>query len=337
MASQMGRTAATRATTAVLVFIASLLVLDRAVSAGLTRLGRWAEERSEVRRTLDALAGKASYQVLVLGTSRTFEAVHPSHIEGTLGVKAFKEASKGKGLRYAYEFYKLYRDIVGRPKVVVYGVDYFMFGTLSDAGPLSRLRTGAGASGPAPGERFTPLLTLARKASNDRAILAALERAQQRLSSASGTFDPEHNPAHMAAYTGREASRVVPRPEPARYERIPFARFPGVEGEFLPRLLEACGADGVMVMFVYPPDYLATRRTNYEHEAFASELRRVVAGAPHAFFFDYDDPKRFRTADPSLFWDGDYGNQNSHLSRRGAEDFARLYLPDLARVLEAAR
>ncbi len=101
MANHMGRTAATRVTTAVLVFIASLLVLDRAISTGLTRLGRWAEERSELRRTLEALPGKASYQVLVLGTSRTFEAVHPSQIERTLGVKAFKEASKGKGLRYS--------------------------------------------------------------------------------------------------------------------------------------------------------------------------------------------------------------------------------------------
>jgi hypothetical protein len=336
MASQMGRTAATRVTSAVLVFIASLLVLDRAVSAGLTRLGRWAEGQSVVRRTLEALPAKASYQVLVLGTSRTFEAVHPSHIERALGVKAFKEASKGKGLRYAYEFYKIYRETVGTPKVVLYGVDYFLFGLRSDAGPLSRLHPGT--SGPAQGGApFMPLLTLARKASNDRAILAALERAQQRLSSGSGAFDPEHNQADMAAYTGRESSRVVPRPEPARYERIPFARFPGVEGEFLLRLLEACAADRVMVMFVYPPDYLATRRTNHEHDAFASELRRVIAGAPHAFFFDYDDPTRFRTADPSLFWDGDYGNQNSHLSRRGAEEFARLYLSDLARVLEAAR
>ncbi|RPJ71173.1 MAG: hypothetical protein EHM24_13205, partial [Acidobacteria bacterium] len=174
MIHKPGRTAVQEVTMAVLVFIASVLVLDRAASAGLTRLGRWAESRSEVRRTLDALPDKASYDVLVLGTSRTFEAVHPAHIERALGVKAFKEASKGKGLRYGYEFYTLYKAIVGRPKVVVYGADYFMFGMPSDTGALSRLRGAGTGAGEGEGQALAPLLTLARKGPNDHAILGAL-------------------------------------------------------------------------------------------------------------------------------------------------------------------
>ena len=40
-------------------------------------------------------AGKeAAYKVLVLGTSRTYESIHPSAIERALGVKAYKEAEK---------------------------------------------------------------------------------------------------------------------------------------------------------------------------------------------------------------------------------------------------
>ena len=337
MSTRPGRTAAIRVAMALVAFIASLLVFDRAVAAALDSAYRWVEGHWDVRARLSALPDKADYEVLVLGTSRTYEAVHPAHIERALGVKAFKEAWKGKGLRYGYEFYRTYREVIGKPKVVLYGLDYFMFGMASDAGPLSRLQTsGSSPSRPA-GQRVVPLLTLARKETNDAIIVRILERGQQRLVSAMGEFDPEHNPADMAAYTGRETSRVVPRREPARYDRVPLTHFPGVEGEFLVRLLDACRSDGVAVMLVYPPDYVATRRTNYEHDALASEVRRVIAGAPHAAFFDYDDPARFPVADASLFWDGGYGNPNSHLSRRGAERFARLYLADLARVLESAR
>ena len=325
------RTKAASIAAAVAVFAVSLFVFDRLVSAGLDGLYRWVEGESQLHQQLAALPDKISYQVLVLGSSRAFEAIHPAAIERALGVKAYKEAGKGKGLRYAYEFYRVYRDLVGKPRLVVYGVDYFMFGMPSDPALLRRFQAAPAAEGDR--GRLVALETFAQKDTNDRAIVRILERAQQRLVSAMGEFDPEHNQADMASYTGPPVSRVVPRAEPARYERVPYARFPGLEGEFLLRLLHACAEDGVPIVFVYPPDYQATRQTNFEHDAFVSEFRRLIAGPGGAVFYDYDDPARFPLADPALFWDGDWGRTNSHLSRRGAEAFARLYLPDLARVL----
>ena len=315
---------------ALAVLIACLLAFDRAASAGLDRLSRWLDRESQLRERLAALPDKAAYKVLVLGTSRTYESIHPAAIERELGVKAYKEASKGKGLRYSYEFYRLYREIVGKPKVLVYGIDYFIFGLPSEDAVMRQFDT-------APQRRTSPhavpLETLAHKAENDRVIVRILERVQRRFFAAE--FDPEHNQADMAAYTGPAVSRVIPRPEPARYHRVEYARFPSLEGEFLVKLLQACAADGVRVMFVYPPDYEATRRTNFEHEAFVSDFRRLIAGTPNTFFFDYDDPARFPVADAALFWDGDWGSSNSHLSRRGAEVFGRLYIPDLRRVLSS--
>ena len=332
MSSMARHAAASSIAAALAVFVASLVVFDRAASAGLDRVSRWAEGRWDARATLAALGDKPAYQVLVLGTSRTFEAVHPSAIERALGVKAYKEAGKGKGLRYAWEFYRAYREVVARPKLVVYGVDYFMFGNPSDPGLLDRFpRSGAGPA------RRSPLRTLARKEANDRAILRILEGAQRRIVSAMDDFNPEHDPADMAAYTGKAESRVVARPEPARYQRVAFPRFPGAEGEFLVRLLRLCAEDGATVVFLYPPDYVATRRTNHEHDLFRAELERVIDDTPRTFLFDYDDPARFPVADPSLFWDGDYGNPNSHLSRKGAEVFGHVYLPDLVRVFRSAR
>jgi hypothetical protein len=330
------RFTAASVTASLALFATSLFVFDRAASAGIDRIYRWVEGESQLHEQLVGMQDKSAYGVLVLGSSRAFEAIHPSAIERELGVKAYKEAGKGKGLRYAYEFYRLYRDLVGKPRVVVYGVDYFMFGMPSDEALLRRFDV-ASDNAAAGARSFAALQTLARKEVNDRAIVRILERAQQRLVSAMGEFDPEHNQADMAAYTGPPVSLVVPRAEPSRYRRVPYARFPGLEGEFLVRLLEACAVDGVPTMFVYPPDYVATRQTDFEHEAFVREFRRLIAGTPNAFFYDYDDPGRFALSDPALFWDGDWGNSNSHLSRRGAEMFARLYIPDLAGVLGEGR
>jgi len=334
MRTLAGGTATRRVAAAAVVFVASLFVFDRAFSAGLASVHRWVEARWNVRARLAALPDKPAYRVLVLGTSRTFEAIHPAHIERALGVKAFKEASKGKGPRYAYEFYRLYRELVGKPRVVLYGVDYFIFGLPTDPSPLAALGILEGPE-KKPGRAFVPLRTLARKDANDRTIVRILERAQRGLVS-SMQFDPEADQADMAAYRGRPESRVVPVPRPARFERAGYTPFPGLEGEYLVRLLEACRADGVALMLVYPPDYEATRVTNYEHDRFVAALRGMIAGASHASFHDYNDPARFPVADPALFWDGGYGNPNSHLNGRGAERFARLYLPDLAQVLESA-
>jgi len=315
------------------VFCASLLLFDAAATTALDRGNRWLVEQGELRHALAALPDKSSYQVLVLGSSRTFEAIHPSAIEGALGVKAYKEAYKGKGLRYSYEFYQMYRELVGKPRVVVYGVDYFMFDNATETALLRRLQPEAPRDRAA-GRRWFALQTLAHKKANDRVVVRLLERVQRRFTWAE--FDPERNQADMAIYTGPKESRVLPRPEPPRYDRVTYARFPGLEGEYLTRLLEACAADEAAMMFVYPPDYVATGRTNFEHDGFVREFRRLIADTPNAFFFDYHDPARFPTSDPSMFWDGDWGNPNSHLSRRGAEAFARLYTPDLARVLASS-
>jgi hypothetical protein len=114
---------------------------------------------------------------------------------------------------------------------------------------------------------------------------------------------------------------------------VGYARYPGLEGEFLLKLLRAWQADGVRVVFVYPPDFEATRRTNVEHDAFIAEIRRLTAGCATCAVLDYSDPARFPISNAAFFWDGGFGNPNSHLSKAGAEAFTRVFLPDVRRVL----
>ncbi len=315
-----------------LVFVASAFVCDRTLYALLDWTDRAVERRPEMRRRLEGIEDKPAYQWLILGTSRTFEALHPALIAKQAGIRAFKEASKGKGLRYHYGFYRLYREVVGKPRLVIYGLDYFMFANPSDPGLLRRFGGRAGRAS-APATLWPPLLTVAHKAENDQTILRILEQLQLRLTSAMGEFDPNDDVADMEAYTGRTDSRVDERPAPRGFPTVGYARYPGLEGEYLTRLLRAWQDDGVPVVLVYPPDYEATRLTNIEHDQLIAEIRRLTATCAICAVLDYSAPARFPTSNAAFFWDGGFGNPNSHLSKAGAEAFARAFLPDVRRVV----
>lgn len=315
-----------------LVFLASAFVCDRAIYATLDWADRAVERRPELRRKLEGIKDKADYQWLILGTSRAFEALHPALIANQAGVRAFKEAGKGKGLRYHYEFYRLYREVVGKPRLVIYGLDYFMFANPSDPGLLRRFGGTVGRTS-APAALWPPLLTVAHKAEDDQAILRILEQLQWRLASTMGEFNPEDDVVDMEAYTGRTDSRVVQRVPPEGFATAGYARYPGLEGEFLDKLLRAWRDDGVQVVFVYPPDYEATRRTTIEHDAFIAEIRKLAADCAACAVLDYSTPAKFPTSNAAFFWDGGFGNPNSHLSKAGAEAITRILLPDVRRVV----
>ena len=314
-----------------LVFLIALVVFDRSCFVALDGAYQSVERHPELRRKLEGVMNKSAYQWLILGTSRTFEAVHPSFIARDLGIRAFKEASKGKGLRYNYEFYRLYAQIVGKPRLEIYGLDNFMFGNRSEAQLMRRFGT-VGVAAPNLLSPWPPLLMIANKAANQQAVARILEQLQSRLVSAMGDVDPDNNVDDMEAYTGNPVSKVVERPAPAAFPTVPYSRYPGAEGEYFDKLLRAWQDDGVGVVLVYPPDYIATQQTNFEHDAFITEVKRLTAGCAMCVVVDYSDPARFPLATAAYFWDGDYGNPNSHLSKKGVEAFNRILLPDLKRI-----
>ena len=87
---------------AALVFAAALVTFDRALYWGIGTLQARAMRGTELRHMLEAVERKRDYEWLVLGTSRTYEAIHPAAIQRAFDVKAFKSAGRGKGPRYQY-------------------------------------------------------------------------------------------------------------------------------------------------------------------------------------------------------------------------------------------
>lgn len=316
---------------AVLIFVVALAAFDRALYWGIGELQAHVMRGVELPHMLAAVDGKADYQWLVLGTSRTYEAIHPAAIERAFGVKAFKSAGRGKGPRYQYEFYRLYAPMFGAPRVLLLGIDAFMFGIRSDD-PYLRDLDRASAHEASSSLLWPPLRLAAHRREVASAVLRILERLQFELT----PDDPQLSVGLMQAYTGTVPVRPPAQAQPASYPTVPYDRFPGLEGEYFLKLIEACQSDGVTVVLIYPPDVIGTRRTHQDHDAFIEEIRGLVKNCAGCFVLDYGDDSRFPSADPRQFIDGGYGVTNSHLSKAGAEAFAALWMPDVKRIADQA-
>jgi hypothetical protein len=320
-----------RVARAALVFAVALVAFDRALYWGIGALQARVMRGTELRHMLEAVERKQDYEWLVLGTSRTYEAIHPSAIERAFGVKAFKSAGRGKGPRYQYEFYRLYAPMFGPPRVLLLGIDAFMFGIDSDDPYLRRLEREASPGAQAP-LFWPPLRLAAHRREATSAVLRILERLQFELT----PDDPQFSVELMQAYAGTVPARPPEQAEPGSYVRVPHDRFPGVEGEYFRKLIAACAADGVTVVLIYPPDVVGTQRTHQDHAAFIDEIRGLVASCPSCLVLDYGNTPRFPSTEATYFIDGGYGVANSHLSKAGAEAFAALWVPDVKRILDQA-
>ncbi len=60
--------------------------------------------------------------MLILGTSCTYEGIHPKHIKKFANINALKYAYQGRGPKNSLAFYRMYKKYKGTPKYVIYGV-----------------------------------------------------------------------------------------------------------------------------------------------------------------------------------------------------------------------
>jgi hypothetical protein len=274
--------------------------------------------------------GKGEYQVLILGTSRTFDGIHPWYIQNELGVRSFKEAFVGKGPMYNYFFYQEYKKYMGIPRVVIYGLDYFLFNITSERHWMKRFNSAKGDAGYFAGG---PSLLLANKPKIDEFNNAFLNSLKK-----SSWDDPnyllERDLAQMEAYRGVVSPGKIDVVEPSRFPKINFFGFPGVEGEYFLRLLKQLQRDGVQVLLVSLPEYIGTYWTNHNQKRFLGVFTKFAKYHKGVFFYNYDLPEKFDLANAEFFIDGGFGKTNSHLSRAGSEIFNRLLVRDLRQFIE---
>ena len=264
------------------------------------------------------------FSTLILGTSRSFAAFQPDSFETILGQEAFIEARSGKGPKYNWFFYEFYKKCAGPPKVVVYGIDYFIFQTKSKERWLARFDRIH--------ESFAPFSTPSLLLKNKNGIEDFLVDVIARMGPAENkAFRSTQDFVKAQDYVGRETTPgkvVTQKPRDLHVQR--YRAYPGKEGPYLKRLLEEWGRDGVTVLLIIIPDHIGTNETNFEQQKSLKNLKRLTRGYPNVHIYNFNLSNAFPLEREEYFYNGGWGNGNCHLSKKGAELFNRLLLEKIA-------
>lgn len=266
---------------------------------------------------------KGTYNTLIFGSSRTHRGLHPHYIYKRLRQKAFKMAKGKIRIKFNYYFYKEYKKYAGAPRVVIYGLDYFMFKLESHPYFLQYV---TGDSG---GKYSDGILLLpANKSRIDTLLDNALEQLNGEFSAQKARRVPE-GVKIIDPFVGYGKQETFDVRKPDRFETFDYFGYPGVEGIYFTRLLDELEADGVQVILVYLPDYIGTYESNHQRGAFREDIRKITAGYKNITIYDYNSPETFPLSNADYFLDGGYGKTNSHLSRKGSREFNRKLTRDL--------
>ena len=264
------------------------------------------------------------FSTLILGTSRTFAAFQPYSFEKILGQEAFIEARSGKGPKYNWLFYEFYKTCAEPPKVVVYGIDYFIFQTESKKRWLARFDQIHESISPF----SAPSLLLKNKDDIEDFLVDVIARmgpAEDKAFRATQDFVKAQD------YVGRETTpgKVITL-KPRDLHLHHYWAYPGKEGPYLKRLLEEWERDGVTVLLIIIPDYIGTYETNFEQQKSLNDLKRLTRGYPNVHIYNFNRSNAFPLEREEYFYNGGWGRSNSHLSKKGVELFNRLLLKKIA-------
>ncbi len=266
---------------------------------------------------------KGTYSTLILGSSRTHRGIHPFYINKRLKQKAFKIAKAKVRLQFNYYFYQRYKEIAGIPKVIIYGLDYFMFKLKSN--PYFMKWVARDPSVKKSAYNNSLLLLAGNKEWVDEFLNHEFERLGEMFTPSPGTtqfnlIDP---------FIGYRKVERTDKRRPAHFKRFDYQGYPGVEGEYFTKLLDMWKQDGVQVVLVYLPDYIGTYESNHQLDLFKAEIKRLTKPYSNVAIYDYDRPEEFALSNSDYFLDGGYGKTNSHLSLKGSRVFHRKFLKEL--------
>jgi hypothetical protein len=284
---------------------------------------------SSLKDKFAMIKDKGDYQILIFGTSRTYDGIHPLYIRDQLGVRAFKEAFVGKGPMYNYYFYQEYKKQMGIPRLVIYGVDYFMYNITTWRSWMQRFN--ADVIDALYYKRGVSML-LANKGKIDNLLNTILNNLQTELIQAEHV-QVEQDCVLMENYLGQTVSGDVVTQEPPQYGKVFFFQYPGQEGVYFSRLLEELHRDQVTVLLVSLPDYIGTYWTNKFHRQYLRAFRYYQKKYANVHFLNYNTVKKFDLKNPEFFINGGWGKTNSHLSKAGAKVLNRLLIADLRKYL----
>lgn len=307
----------------VLIFFISLFCFDRILSFLIAYAENNFFNQNLLEKPLRKYLKNKEFNTLLLGTSRTYEGIHPENLKEIKEMKIFKNAYVGHGPKYNYFFYKMYRKIKGQPKYLIYGVDYFIFSIKTPIGSLLDLNIDE------PQKTDINLLShslllVKRKKKNDLFFNDLIGMLKKR-----GAGSRYKSIIELQKYTGAEKDKfndlkVITSPPKGGFKKTGFFMPPGVEGEYFFKLLKMLEIDKVTVFLIAIPEYIGTFRTNRFRRKFIRILRRIEYKHKNIKVLNFNKLKGFKLNNSDYFLDGGYGKTNSHLSKQGSLIFNHL-------------
>lgn len=264
-----------------------------------------------------------TYNTLILGSSRTHRGIHPYYLFKQINQKAFKIAKAKIRVKFNYYFYKEYKKYAGIPRVVIYGLDYFIFKLESH-----RFFMGAVADEDNGSDKYNDgiLLLWSNKRHIDSFFNDLLEQLNLKFKSEQINLN---NFKIIDPFVGYEKKESLKLKKPSRFKKHDYVPYPGEEGIYFTKLLEEWEKDGVQVILVFLPDFIGSYESNYQMDLFKKDIGQLITPYKNVFIYDYNHPDKFPLSNPVYFIDGAYGKTNSHLSKRGAKVFNRLLIRDI--------
>jgi hypothetical protein len=266
---------------------------------------------------------KGTYNTLIMGSSRTHRGIHPYYFFKQIKQKAFKIAKAKIRVKFNYYFYQEYKKYAGIPKLVIYGLDYFMFKLESH-----EFFMGAVADENTDEDRYNEGVLLLW--SNKQRIDSFFNDFLEQLKSKSKSERVDLNTVNVIdPFVGYDLTIPSKPRRPSRFKKYEYVPYPGQEGIYFTKLLKEWEKDGVQVILVFLPSFIGTYESNYQLDLFKKDIRELTAPYKNVFIYDYNQPDKFPLSNPAYFLDGGYGRTNSHLSKKGAKVFNRQLIRDI--------
>lgn len=315
-----------------LVLMVFFLLFDRGLFYLIRQYEKSYYSRGDFEQKFNRYLQGKDFTALIFGTSRTWEGIHPTYIEETFNKKAFKETFQGKGPKYNYYFYQMFKKHAGTPKVVIYGVDYFIYTVQSDRRWMARFKL-------EDEEKIdywtTPSLLWKYKHRIDlftnNMLIAANEKesTEEEKEKADKKQFAEFDKIQNHTGINPKVSKLVKRHP--KFHRQGWPTPPGEEGEYFFKLIELLEKDGVTVILVILPDHIGTYHTNRQKRRLVMNLRGLKKKHKNVHLLNYNMPQLFPLKEDRFFLDGGWGQTNSHLSKDGAIELWKRMSKDMAK------
>ncbi len=321
----------------VIIFLFSLLIIDTSLCYLVDNIELYSEKEKAYLKALESFLHEKKWDILIFGSSRVYEAVHPLHIKKSLGRNAFREGAHGKNAKYNYLLYKEFKRMGHIPELVIYGMDYFVHHRGSEKEMLARFGEKYNKeknSGKNQNRNMKPgfLSLYEKRADTAEKINNSINYIQNNITVSNETENYkkmvrliEDTQRYLGSSSNHFNQLITVRPN--NMHREIYVPHPGYEGEWFLKLLDELEKDKVRVMLIIIPDYYGTYITQTQKRAHIKEIMALTKKYGNISIHNYNAHNSgFPNKKEEFFMDGGYGTSISHLSKDGAEYFFNNYL-----------